>query len=805
MTAVLEEVPAEELTPEQAAKELERLAAEILRHDRLYYQEAAPEITDAGYDALRRRNTAIEARFPDLVRADSPSRRVGAAPVAGFAKVRHSRPMLSLGNAFDEAEVAEFLARIRRFLNLGDRETLAVLAEPKIDGVSASLRYEKGRFVQGATRGDGTTGEDITANLRTLGGLPGELKGRAPDILEVRGEVYMRRDEFQALNARQEAAGEKVFANPRNAAAGSLRQLDPQVTAARPLHFFAYTWGEISAPLGATLTEARGRLEDFGFALNAPARLCRSLEELLAHYRELAERRPELPYDIDGVVYKVDRLDWQERLGFVSRAPRWAVAHKFPAEQAETRLKAIEVQVGRTGALTPVARLEPITVGGVVVSNATLHNEDEIARKDVRVGDTVVIQRAGDVIPQVVSVVLDKRPKNAKPYRFPIVCPICGSHAVHEVNPTTGKEDAARRCTGGLNCQAQAVERLKHFVSRNAFDIEGFGKQYAQLLFDEGLVRNPVDIFTLHRRASDVRKAVFKRREEQAKEREKKTAKKRKKILLESERTFKDVDNLFQAIDAHRKVNFARFIFSLGIPHIGETTAKALPKHFANMLSLLTGIRAATEGRPGPGWIELSNIENIGPITRDKLVESVETSDKEQPEFVFSSKKRASKSIINKRQRKSLLKHYESEHALHEALKRAALQQPNYTYKQLADDSAIGTVALDSVIEFFIEEHNRKVVTELLRQVEVSKPEPVAQESPISGKIIIFTGTLQRMTRNEAKATAERLGARVASSVSGKTDIVVAGPGAGSKLNDASKLGIRVISEEEWLQIIQRT
>ncbi len=698
MTAVLEEVPAEELTPEQAAKELERLAEAIRHHDRLYHQEDSPEVPDADYDALSRRNAAIEARFPDLVRADSPSRRVGAAPVAGFAKVRHNRPMLSLGNAFDEAEVAEFLARIRRFLNLSDEEPVAVLAEPKIDGVSASLRYEKGRFIQGATRGDGTTGEDITANLRTLGDLPKELRGRIPDILEIRGEVYMRRDEFQALNARQEAAGEKVFANPRNAAAGSLRQLDPQITTARPLHFFAYAWGEISAPLGATLAEARDRLEDFGFTLNEPARLCRSLEELLAHHRELAERRPELPYDIDGVVYKVDRLDWQERLGFVSRAPRWAVAHKFPAEQAETLLKAIEVQVGRTGALTPVARLEPITVGGVVVSNATLHNEDEIARKDVRVGDTVVIQRAGDVIPQVVSVVLDKRPRGAKPYRFPIVCPVCGSHAVREINPTTGREDAARRCTGGLICPAQAVERLKHFVSRDAFDIEGLGAKQIEAFWRDELVKSPGDIFRLKARAEE--------------------------ITAREGWGEQSVANLMAAVEARRHIGLDRFIYALGIRQVGQATARLLALNYETLAGFREAMTAAAE-EASPEYADLVAIDGVGPA-----------------------------------------------------------------------------VAAD-LAGFFAEAHNREILDDLAAQVEVEAAAvPAASASPVAGKTVVFTGTLERMTRSEAKARAEALGAKVAGSVSRKTDYLVAGAAAGSKAKKAAELGVATLSEEEWLDLI---
>ncbi|HSR71165.1 MAG TPA: NAD-dependent DNA ligase LigA, partial [Kiloniellales bacterium] len=482
----------DELSREQAAEELARLAETIRHHDELYYQKDAPEISDAEYDALRRRNEAIERRFPELVRSDSPSRRVGAEPVAAFAKVTHRLPMLSLANAFDKEDVADFLERIRRFLKLSDDAEPAVLAEPKIDGLSASLRYENGRFVQGATRGDGTTGEDITANLRTIADLPDKLKGKAPELVEVRGEVYMRRDEFQKLNARQEKAGAKTFANPRNAAAGSVRQLDPEVTAARPLHFFAYAWGEVSEPLGKTMAQARERLEHWGFTLNQPARVCRGLDESLAFYEAMLTERPNLPYEIDGVVYKVDRLDWQERLGFVSRAPRWALAHKFPAEQARTILRAIDIQVGRTGALTPVARLEPITVGGVVVANATLHNEDEIARKDIRIGDTVVVQRAGDVIPQVVEVIEEARPKKSRPWSPPETCPC-------ELETPTYREpdEAVRRCTGELACPFQQLERLKHFVSRDAFDIEGLGAKHVEEFRRDGLIETPGDIFRL--------------------------------------------------------------------------------------------------------------------------------------------------------------------------------------------------------------------------------------------------------------------------------------------------------------------
>ena len=690
------EVPVAKLTEKQAAAELAHLATEIGRHDRLYHQDDAPEVSDAEYDALRRRNEAIEARFPKLVRPDSPSARVGAAPAGGFAKVRHKVPMLSLGNAFDGDEVAEFLARIRRFLGLGAEAEVAILAEPKIDGVSASLRYEVGRFVQGATRGDGTTGEDITVNLRTIADLPPGLAGAAPEAIELRGEVYMRRAEFQALNARQAAAGEKVFANPRNAAAGSLRQLDPEITAARPLHFFAYTWGEIVAPpgakpLGDTMEAARACLAAWGFQLNEPARLCRSLEQVLAYHEEIMAARPDLPYDIDGVVYKVDRLDWQERLGFVSRAPRWAIAHKFPAEQARTRLIDIDIQVGRTGALTPVARLEPITVGGVVVSNATLHNEDEIARKDVRIGDTVVVQRAGDVIPQVVEVVLDKRPADAVPYQMPAHCPKCQSHAVRE------EGEVVRRCTGGLICPAQAVGRLKHFVSRDTFDIEGLGAKQIEAFWQDKLISRPGDIFRLKARAEE--------------------------IAAREGWGAQSVANLVAAVEARRRIGLDRFIYALGIRQVGQTTAQLLTKTYVSFRDFTRDMQRA-EDVDSEARQALENIDGIGP-------------------------------------------------------KVAA-----------------------TIVDFFAEPHNTDVVTDLANEVQPQDFEAPAGESPISGKTVVFTGTLATVTRGEAKARAEALGAKVAGSVSKKTDYVVIGADAGSKARKAAELGVTGLSEQDWLALI---
>ena len=682
-----------DLTTAQAKAELAHLTADILRHDALYYQQADPEISDADYDALRQRLQAIETQFPKLVRPDSPSLRVGAAPAGGFAEVTHAVPMLSLNNAFDDADVAEFLARIRRFLGLNTEMEIDLVAEPKIDGLSCSLRYEKGALVQAAARGDGARGENVTANVRTVADVPARLRGAGwPDVLEVRGEIFMRRDDFQSLNKRQEAAGDKIFANPRNAAAGSLRQLDAKITESRPLRFAAYHWGEVSAPLGATIQEARKHLVNWGFTTNEPTRLCRSLDEALAYYREVMDTRPRLPCDIDGVVYKVDRLDWQARLGFVSRAPRWAIAHKFPAEQAQTILRAIDIQVGRTGALTPVARLEPITVGGVVVSNATLHNEDEIARKDVRIGDTVVVQRAGDVIPQVVSVVVAKGTRRGKPYVYPDHCPACGSLAMRE------PDEAVRRCTGGLICPAQAVERLKHFVSRDAFDIEGLGSKHIVAFWQDKLIQTPGDIFRLKDHA------------EALAEREGWGAQSAGKLLA--------------AIETRRTIGLDRFIYALGIRQVGQATARLLARHYATLAQWRQSMATAADPE-STDYADLLNIDGVGPA--------------------------------------------------------------------LAAD----------VIGFFSEAHNLKVLDDLSDELEIVPLAPVrTSDSPIAGKTVVFTGTLETMSRGEAKARAESLGAKVAGSVSKKTDYVVVGADAGSKAKKAVDLGVATLNEAEWRTLI---
>ncbi len=689
------------LTKAQATVELMRLVLEIEQHNESYYNQDSPTVSDAAYDALRQRIEAIEARFPDLVTRESPTQKVGAAPSGRFAKVTHAVPMLSLGNAFSDQDVADFIDRVRRFLKLPTEEMPAVVAEPKIDGLSLSLRYENGELVTGATRGDGFVGEDVTANVRTISDIPHKLKGRnVPDICEIRGEVYILGRDFIGFNKRAEKAGIQAAANPRNFAAGSLRQKDVSVTASRPLKFFAYTWGAMSAMPSKTQSGMLEWIGKAGFATNPLIQRCESVEELLAFYRHIGTERANLGYDIDGVVYKVDRLDWQERLGFAGRAPRWAVAHKFAAEQATTVLEKIDIQVGRTGALTPVARLMPVTVGGVVVSNATLHNEDEIARKDIREGDTVIVQRAGDVIPQVVAIVEDKRPKNTKPYKFPETCPVCGSHAVRE------EGEAVRRCTGAMICPAQATERLKHFVSRLAFDIDGLGDKQIQEFYEGGIVMSPADIFTL----------------------EKRDARSSKKLADREGYGETSVRNLFASIDARRTIALHRLIFALGIRHVGEGNAKLLARHYATIESFRESMIAASKG-------------------------------------------------------------HESE-------------SPNEAWQDLDSIGGVGEVVAEAVVEFFAEKRNVKALDELLKEIDVLPAEQAKTDSPVAGKTVVFTGTLTKFTRDEAKAGAERLGAKVAGSVSKKTDYVVAGEDAGSKLTKAKELGVAVLTEDEWLKLI---
>jgi DNA ligase (NAD+) len=771
-------IDVDKLTKAEAEAEHGRLTAELRMHSEAYYASEASKISDAEYDALRRRYEQIEDRFPELVTLFSESYQVGSAPSRTFAKVRHAVPMPSLNNAFSEKEVVDFVTRVCRFLNVKVEE-LEFTAEPKIDGLSMSLRYERGELVVAATRGDYTVGEDVTANIRTLKDVPQLLKGkRIPEVCEVRGEVYMTKNAFLLLNKRQVDAGEEPFANPRNSASGSLRQKDPSITASRPLGFFAYSWGEMSEMPADTQSDMIKWLGSAGFHVNPMWKLCHSVDDLLAFHQKINVERPALDYDIDGVVYKVNRIDWQHRLGDVARRPRWAIAHKFAAEQATTILNGIDIQVGRTGALTPVARLAPVTVGGVVVQNATLHNEDEIARKDIREGDTVIVQRAGDVIPQIVSVLLDKRRQNAKSYRFPTRCPVCNSLAVRDEE----EGESVRRCTGGLICPAQAIERLRHFVSRGAFDIEGFGDTYVQLLFDEGLVRNPADIFTLHNKLDELKAVLFRKREALAKQREEQTGKKRKKSLSEKERQYNEADNLLAAIEARRSVPFNRFVFSLGIRHVGEVTARALSRHFFSISAFIRGVDAATTARPGPAWSELEGIPGIGPVALEALGHK-------------------DRSRLNKKQKEALLEHYGSVENLEKAVESARSQMPKSAYLQFATDSEIGIVATDHLIEFFEEVHNRDVVSSLADEIKIQKTEAIAKNSAVSGKTIVFTGSLELMTRDEAKAIAERLGAKVANSVSSRTDFVVAGPGAGSKQKDAERLNVKILTEDEWVRL----
>lgn len=781
-------IEVEALNKKQAASELARLGADISHHDTLYYQNDAPEITDADYDALRVRLSAIEQRFPDLVRDDSPSKRVGAAPASGFAKVEHRVAMLSLGNAFSDEDVSDFVERVKRFLGMNAGDELSFTAEPKIDGLSISLRYERGRLVEAATRGDGATGENVTANVLMIGEIVRELDGRAcpvPDVIEIRGEIYMSHEDFSSLNSAQAADGQKVFANPRNAAAGSLRQLDSSITAKRPLRFFAYAWGEASALPGASQADVVAAFGEWGLPVNPLMRVCTGVAEMLGAYRDIEAQRASLGYDIDGVVYKVDRLDLQERLGFVARSPRWAVAHKFPAEQATTILQDIDIQVGRTGALTPVAKLAPVTVGGVVVSNATLHNEDEIARKDVRVGDTVVVQRAGDVIPQVVEVVLEKRPKDSAPFKFPSACPVCGSHAVRETDEVSGEEDAVRRCTGGLVCPAQAQARLKHFVSRGAFDIEGLGEKQIDMFYADGRVMRPADIFTLQRR--DARHS--------------------KPLAEEEGFGARSVEKLFAAIDARRRISMERFVYALGIRHVGEQTARDLSKAFLTFAGLREAVVAAAAVRPGPIFRRFLSVSGVAEKSATKVIGQAPKNAERIRDLVEKgaelSKALVALKIATTRFAGPLAEEFGSADALIGAADHAGSQRPGEAYKAVSEIDGIGPVVTDALIEFFTEEQNIRALDDLLAEVEVTDFEnQQSVESAVAGQTVVFTGSLAKLSRAEAKAQAERLGAKVSGSVSKKTDLVVAGEDAGSKLTKARELGIRVLSEAEWLDMI---
>lgn len=695
MTGNLRDVPVNKLTVPEVLTELANLAKEIAIHNIAYFQEDDPKINDGAYDALKQRNSAIEAKFPDHIRADSPSNQIGAPLLGGFPKVIHSQPMLSLSNVFKEVELQEFIDGVRRFLKeLADNPSLPleVVSEPKIDGLSISLRYERGTFVRGATRGDGATGEDVTTNVRTLKNLPQTLPGNVPEVLEVRGEIYMSKTDFENLNAEQKASGGKVFANPRNAAAGSLRQLNSNITASRPLSFFAYSLGEVSTPVSGTHWGILQKLKKWGFPVNTETKLCTSVASAILYFNSLYESRADLGYDIDGIVYKVNRIDYQERLGVLSRTPRWAVAHKFPAEKAITTINAIDIQVGRTGVLTPVARLKPVTVGGVVVSNATLHNEDEISRKDVRIGDTVIIQRAGDVIPQVVKVVVEKRLKTSQVYEFPNECPECGSQAV-KVN-----DEARRCCTGGLICPAQAIERLKHFVSRDAFDIGGMGSKHTESFISDGLIRSPADIFRLADHVNHIKN--------------------------KEGWGGKSVENLIASIDDKRVISLERFIYALGISQVGKATAQLLAKHYGT-LSTWRKAMVAAEELGSDAFSDLTNIDGIGPSVAGDLV------------------------------------------------------------------------------KFFQEEHNYQAVADLEEQLTIEDfVTPDVSLSPLAGKTMVFTGSMEKMSRGEAKSKAESLGAKVAGSVSKKTDFVVIGAEAGSKARKAEELGVKILSELEWLEMV---
>ncbi len=780
--------PVDKLTAKEAAGELEALVAEIAAHDVRYHQKDAPSISDAAYDALRVRNAASEARFPALKRADSPSEDVGAAPAEKFGKVRHAVAMLSLDNAFADEDVSAFVDKVRRFLALPPGATLTITAEPKIDGLSASLRYEEGVFVQGATRGDGREGEDVTQNLRTIADIPHTLKGKPPAVLEVRGEVYMEKAAFAAMNARSAEEGGQVYVNPRNSAAGALRQLDPKITAKKPLRFFAHGWGDVSAPLAATQSESMARIEAFGVPINPGMVTAHDAAGLLKAYRKIGDGRAKLAYEIDGVVYKVDRLDLQQRLGFVSRSPRWAIAHKFPAEQAETVLTAIDIQVGRTGALTPVARLEPVFVGGVTVTNATLHNADYIAGtgasgekirdgKDLRIGDTVIIQRAGDVIPQLVDINLEKRPKGLRKFVFPTSCPVCGSHVARELEP--GEEGVVARCTGGLNCPAQVIERLRHFVARRAMDIEGLGEKQIEEFHEIGLLKEPADIFKLkeHRDTIAEREGYGE----------------------------KSLTNLFAAIDARRAPEFSRFLFALGIRDIGETTAGVLARYFENWEAFESACVAAVSARAGPTYKKLTQVNGVGDGARAALIGAVEALKATSGDLFEDTMARGAALKIRgvtSRAWDGLSEAFGDWSSVVATIQQAAKEQPGAAFGALSGIDGVGPVAAERLCDFFEEAHNRDAMARLLQEVSPQAEARVATSSPVAGMAVVFTGTLEKMSRDEAKARATLLGAKVSGSVSKKTDLVVAGPGAGSKLKDAEANGVKVIDEDAWLALI---
>lgn len=795
----MSDLPADQLTESAAREALDRLAAELARHDTLYHRQDAPEITDADYDALKRRALEIEDLFPDLTSPGSPSQVVGAASSSQFAPVRHGVPMLSLDNAFSAEEVSDFVARIRRFLKLPVDEPVAFVAEPKIDGLSASLRYENGALFTGATRGDGRTGEDVTANLRTLADIPRTLSGNGwPDVIEVRGEVYAPNDAFDAFNAAAEAEGRRTYANPRNFAAGSLRQKDPAVTAKRPLRFFAYAWGETSAAFAETQADALTTLESWGFPVNARSRRVEDAAGLQALYAELERDRAGLGYDIDGVVYKVDRLDWQARLDFVARTPRWAIAHKFPAQQATTVLEGIDIQVGRTGSLTPVARLHPVTVGGVVVRNATLHNEDEIARKDVRIGDTVILQRAGDVIPQILGVVTERRRSDAVPYVFPTECPVCGSEAVRE------NDEVRRRCTGGLTCMAQRLERLKHFVSRRAFDIEGLGERLIEMLIEGALVTCPGDIFRLHNRDQRLREVVLEQRKEQARQREIQTGKRVAKSITDDKRTFKEVDSLLENIEARREIALDRFLFGLGIPDVGEQTSIALTRAYQTWPIFEAAVDAAVNGLPGSTWNAFARLDGVGPVNQALILEfgGTDRFSDPWPEATLPEKIGRAIPKLPTKVRKAVADHYGSWQVFAGAAKLAADGAPGEDFLELSGLNGVGEVAALALAHFFHEPQNRATLKDLASELTILEVDRPPTDTAVAGKIVVFTGSLERFTRDEAKARAESLGARVSGSVSKKTDFLIAGPGAGSKLADAQKHDVIVLTEDEWLSLI---